>query len=199
MCVRNATRPLACQLTAANSCRWASVTCTCIIGSRLLPSRRPPEACHTLDYVLSYDPRRILLGDVDGDGAADLVYVDDTTVTLWINQGGNGWSAPLQIEGTPPVTDLVDVRLADVRGSGISGVLWTAEAEGLSARAHMYFLDFTGGIKPHLLNEMDNHLGAVTRRAYAPSNPVYLEDQQPPATRWETPLTFPVPVLARVE
>src|SRR5260221_11118985 len=53
MCARNATRPLACQLTAANSCRWASVTCTCIIGSRLLPSRRPPEACHTLDYVLS--------------------------------------------------------------------------------------------------------------------------------------------------
>src|SRR5260221_10618070 len=52
MCARNATRPLACQLTASNSCRWASVTCTCIIGSRLLPSRRPPEACHTLDYVL---------------------------------------------------------------------------------------------------------------------------------------------------
>src|SRR5205823_309565 len=26
------------------------------------------------DYELGYDPRRLLLGDVDGDGAADLVY-----------------------------------------------------------------------------------------------------------------------------
>src|SRR5206468_2042743 len=32
-----------------------------------------------------YDPRRVLLGDVDGDGCADLVYVGSGQVTVWIN------------------------------------------------------------------------------------------------------------------
>ena len=40
-------------------------------------------------FPYGYDPKRILLGDVDGDGLADIVYVDDAKVTLWINQGGN--------------------------------------------------------------------------------------------------------------
>ena len=40
-----------------------------------------------------YDPRRLLLGDVDGDGVADLVYVDHGRVLLWGNQSGNAWTA----------------------------------------------------------------------------------------------------------
>jgi RHS repeat-associated protein len=145
-----------------------------------------------------YNPRRILLGDVDGDGLADIVYVDDTKVTLWINQSGNAWSDPIVIKGTPPVSDMDAVRLSDMLGSGISGVLWSADFNGLS-RQHMFFLDFTGGTKPYLLNEMDNHIGAVTRVKYAPSTRFYVADQQKPETRWKTPLPFPVQVVARVE
>ena len=40
-----------------------------------------------------HDPRRLLLGDVDGDGVADLVYVDHGRVLLWGNQSGNAWTA----------------------------------------------------------------------------------------------------------
>jgi hypothetical protein len=149
-------------------------------------------------FPYGYDPKRILLGDVDGDGMADLVYVDDVKVTLWINQSGNGWSDPIVIKGTPRVSDMDAVRLADVLGTGVSGVLWSADASGLS-RQHMFFLDFTGGNKPYLLHEMDNHIGAVTRVAYAPSTRFYLEDQKRPETRWTTPLPFPVQVVARVE
>jgi hypothetical protein len=145
-----------------------------------------------------YNPRRILVGDVDGDGLADLVYVDDTKVTLWINQSGNAWSDPIVIKGTPPVSDMDAVRLSDMLGSGISGVLWSADFGGL-ARQHMFFLDLTGGTKPYLLNEMDNHIGAITRVTYASSTTFYLEDQKKPETRWKTPLPFPVQVVARVE
>ena len=153
---------------------------------------------HNPRFPYGYDPRRILLGDVDGDGLADIVYVDDAKVTLWINQGGNRWSAPIEIKGTPRVSNIDAVRLVDLFGSGISGVLWSADAAGSRART-CCFLDFTGGIKPYLLNEMDNHLGAITRVAYASSTQFYLEDEQRPETRWKTSLPFPVQVVARVE
>jgi RHS repeat-associated protein len=145
-----------------------------------------------------YDPRRILLGDVDGDGAADIVYVDDKQVTLWINQSGNGWSEPVVIAGTPPVSDMDAVRLVDVLGSGVAGLLWSRD---FSAPPHesLDFLDFTGGVKPYLLNEMDNHIGAVTRVGYASSTRFFVVDRKKPATRWRTPLPFPIQVVHRVE
>ncbi len=160
---------------------------------RMHGSPRPRE----YGYTSGYDPKRLLLGDVDGDGLADIVYVGNHTVTLWINRSGNGWSAPTEIRGTPGVTDMDSVRLVDLLGSGISGLLWSADASG-NGRPHMFFLDFTGGVKPYLLHEMDNHLGATTRVEYRPSTRFYLEDRarrQP----WRTSLPFPVQVVAHVE
>ncbi|MDY7094928.1 MAG: SpvB/TcaC N-terminal domain-containing protein [Acidobacteriota bacterium] len=148
-------------------------------------------------FPAGYDPARILLGDVDGDGLADLVYVSDTRVTLWINRGGLGWSEPIEIRGTPPVSDRDSVRLIDLLGTGIAGILWSREA-GLELRGRSYFLDFTGGVKPYLLTAMNNHSGAVTRVEYQPSTRSYLADQER-GLAWRTPLPFPVQVVARVE
>lgn len=149
-------------------------------------------------FPYGYDPRRILVGDVDGDGLADIVYVDDTHITLWINQCGNGWNDPIEIVGTPPVSDMDAVRLVDLLGSGISGILWSKDAPA-TGRDHCFFLDLTGGIKPYQLHEMNNHMGALTRVQYKSSTHFYREDQKCPETRWKTPLPFPVQVVARVE
>lgn len=149
-------------------------------------------------FAYGYDPRRILIGDVDGDGLDDIVYVDYNKVILWINQSGNGWSDPIEIKGIPPISNIDGVRLVDLLGTGIAGVLWSADANQLD-RHHLYFLDFTGGVKPYLLHEMNNHMGALTQVGYAPSTRFYLEDEARPATRWKTPLPFPVQVVARVE
>jgi RHS repeat-associated protein len=145
----------------------------------------------------NHDPRRLLLGDVDGDGLADLVYVDDGYVTLWINRSGHGWSAPTTIEGTPLVTDMDAVRLVDLLGSGVSGVLWSADQDG-QGRPSSFFLDLTGGGKPYLLRRMDNRLGALTEVAYAPSTAFLLADAGARETRWATTLPFPVHVVAAV-
>ncbi len=145
-----------------------------------------------------YDPKRILIDDIDGDGLADFLYVDDRKVLLWINQGGNGWSDVIEINGTPPVTDMDAVRLVDLLGSGNRGLLWSSDADS-NNRPRMHFLDFCGGVKPYLLNRMDNHLGSLTQVGYAPSTRFYLHDQQRPATRWQTPLPFPVQVVTKVE
>jgi RHS repeat-associated protein len=150
-------------------------------------------------FPFGYDPRRILVGDVDGDGLADIVYVDQNEVHLWINQSGNGWmKQPVVISGTPPVTDLDGLRLVDLKGSGIGGVLWSTDAGRLGPR-NLMFLDFTGGTKPYVLSQMNNNLGAITRVEYKPSTDFYLEDEKRPATRWRTPLPFPVQVVAKIE
>jgi len=45
--------------------------------------------------------------------------------------------------------------------------------------------------KPHLLTEVTNNLGAVTRVRYAPSTRFYLEDKDA-GTPWITRMAFPV-------
>ena len=128
-------------------------------------------------FPYGYNPSRILIGDVDGDGLADLIYVDDTKVTLWINQSGNRWSDPIVIQGTPPVSDMDNVRLVDLLGNGIGGILWSG-TDGSYKRNHYFFLDFSGGIKPYLLNEMNNNMGAVTKVGYESSTNFYLKDEK---------------------
>jgi hypothetical protein len=145
-----------------------------------------------------FDPDRVLFGDLDGDGLDDVVYVDDNRLTFCLNRGGSGWSDPVTVPGTPPLTDIDGVRLADMLGTGMPGVLWTFDrqpGEGSNYR----FLDPTGGLKPYLLDEVDNHLGARTRVRYASSTSFYLADDGNPETRWKTVLPFPVHVVERVE
>ncbi len=160
-------------------------------GKRVI-MRRSPRFPH------GYDPRRILLGDVDGDGVTDMIYVDHHEVTLWINQKGNGWSDPIVVDGTPDTTDMDAVRLADMLGTGLGGILWSRDATA-PGNDTLLFLDITGGRKPYLLHEMNNHMGAITRVQYEPSTRFYLEDQKRPETRWQTPLPMPVLVVARTE
>ena len=149
-------------------------------------------------FPFGCDPKRILLGDIDGDGLADIVYVDDRKIRLWINQSGNAWSDEIVIQGTPPMSDMDAVRLTDLLGSGIAGILWTRDASQ-SRRDHYFFLDLTGGVKPYLLREMNNNMGALTKVGYAPSTRFYLKDEKNRNARWRTPLPFPVQVVAQVE
>jgi RHS repeat-associated protein len=147
---------------------------------------------------IGFDPKRLLIGDVDGDGVADFVYVSSGRITVWINRDGNSWSDPIVIHGTPPVTDATAVRLGDMLGTGTAGILWTYDFGAFPDNTYK-FLDLTGGIKPYVLDQMDNHMGAVTKVSYAASTRFYLEDDARPETRWRTPLPFPVHVVVRVE
>jgi RHS repeat-associated protein len=150
------------------------------------------------ELPLDTDPRRLLLGDLDGDGLADLVLVEDGRITIWLNIAGEAWSPPVRIDGTPPVTDMAEVRLADVLGTGVQGVLWSRPAM-TGARNRFFFLDPIGGKKPYLLSTIDNRIGAVTTISYAPSTHFFLLDEARPSTRWRTPLPFPVHVVEGVE
>ncbi|WP_328690695.1 FG-GAP-like repeat-containing protein [Streptomyces phaeochromogenes] len=139
-----------------------------------------------------HDPRRVLLGDVNGDGLADLVYVADDAVHVWFNRSGNSWSEPVVIKGTPAPGPADVLRIVDLLGTGSPGILWNCAATA-TGRPAMYFLDLTGDVQPRLLARMDNGLGATTRVGYRPSTHFSRADDQRAATRWRTPLPVVVP------
>jgi hypothetical protein len=149
-------------------------------------------------FPYGFDPKRILLGDIDGDGLSDLIYVENNKVTIWINKSGNAWSDAIEITGTPAINDTDSVRISDMLGSGVAGILWSS-VNNSSGFAKMFFLDFTSGNKPYLLHEMNNNMGSITRVEYTSSIEYFLEDDKKPETRWKTELPFPVLVVSKVE
>src|SRR5262249_41252558 len=122
------------------------------------------------------DPRRLFLADLDGTGCADLVYVEADCVRFWFNRSGNGWSAEQVIEGTPFTSSDTAVTFADVFGTGTATLLWSYPA-GRVADGTYKTLDFCGGVKPHLLEQMINNHGASTRVRYAPSTRFAIADR----------------------
>jgi RHS repeat-associated protein len=151
----------------------------------------------TLYGPTGFDPARLLLGDVDGDGAADVVYAGPRGTTVWVNQSGHGFAPPVVMPATPQPDNATALRLADLLGAGTAGVLWSYNA-GAVRGGNYKFLDLTGGIKPYLLTRIDNHAGAVTAIAYAPSTR-YAEADAAAGTPWRTTLPFPVHVVAATQ
>ncbi len=145
-----------------------------------------------------YNPAQVLLGDLDGDGQADIAFVQNNSVTLYVNQSGNGFSEGIKITGTPAVHSAESLRIADIMGTGQAGIVWS-QAVPMGTKGRMFFLDFTGSNKPYLLQEMNNNMGSITRVEYGSSIHHYLRDEKKPLTRWKTQLPFPVLVVNRVE
>lgn len=144
-----------------------------------------------------YNPEQVLLGDLDGDGQADIAFVENNKVTLYVNQSGNGFSAPVQIKNTPRIYNPKALRIADVLGTGQAGILWSFGPDAATA-GKMYFMDLTKGNKPYVLDQMNNNMGSITQVKYGSSVYHYLRDEANPATRWQTQLPFPVQVVNKV-
>lgn len=145
-----------------------------------------------------YDPAQVLIGDLDGDGQADIAFVEMNKVTLYINQSGNGFSDPIKIANTPRIYNLKALRITDIMGTGQAGLLWSFGPDA-GTPGKMFFIDFTKGNKPYVLEQMNNNMGSLTRVEYGSSVYHYLRDEVNPVTRWKTDLPFPVQVVNKVE
>ncbi len=145
----------------------------------------------------AFDPRRIRIGDTDGTGPADLVYLGVDGTDLYFNQSGGGWSARTRLPPLPAGEPLAAVTMTDLLGNGTSCLVWSSALPGTNGRPVRYF-DLFGGTKPNLLASVANNLGKETRFTHAPSTKFYLEDRAA-GRPWFTRLPFPVQVVEKVE
>ncbi len=145
-----------------------------------------------------FDPSRLRLGDIDGSGTTDLLYLGRHETAYWINQAGNGWSAAERLTVAFPRHDqLTTAELVDLLGIGTSCLVWSSSRP--SDRPNpLRFIDLMGGRKPYLLTGVDNNSGARTQITYAASTAFYWEDRKA-GRPWRTKLPFPVQVVKRVD
>ena len=155
----------------------------------------PVEMANPPVLPRQFAPDRMLLTDVDGDGCADLVYIDADRVLYWVNQCGVSHGEQREIRHTPPA-EMSQIRVADAKGSGTTGLLWSY-AQGARPGASYLYLDFCGGTKPYLLTQIDSGLGLETGIIYRSSTEFALDDREA-GRPWTTFHPFPVQCVAEV-
>lgn len=142
-----------------------------------------------------FDPTKLRLADLTGNGAADLLYVGGEKVRAWLNAAGNGWSEATDLDSLPPIAITDNIQIADLMGQGTPCLIWSSTLPD-TARSPLRYVDLMGGRKPHLLVRYVNNMGKETRLEYRSSTHFYLADKEA-GTPWVTRLPFPVQVVSR--
>jgi RHS repeat-associated protein len=137
----------------------------------------------------SFRRDRLFLLDVDGDGCADLVYVDDDRVRVWCNCGGDRFEPEMTI-GPVPGRLVIRLEPADLVGNGITGLLLLTGASRGDRAWHVTLAD----IPPYLLATVNNGLGEDLTVRYGSSVEQARRDREA-GEPWRTFLPFPVPVV----
>ncbi|MBP7428591.1 MAG: hypothetical protein KBC05_04115 [Candidatus Hydrogenedentes bacterium] len=145
-----------------------------------------------------FDPGRVLMADVNGDGRSDVVYVG-TGITAWVNLGldpaqssrGRFAAQPLSV-----ATSLVDpwtpFRQADLNGNGSADVVWRTPSGAIA------YLDFATGEQPYQLKTMSNGIGRTTTVTYRSSTEDMTRDADA-GRPWPHKIPFPVSVVGKIE
>ncbi|MFZ5479067.1 MAG: SpvB/TcaC N-terminal domain-containing protein [Myxococcota bacterium] len=145
-----------------------------------------------------FDPGRIRLGDIDGAGPADLVYLGPDRVRIWWNESGNGFGAtPQELAEFPGFENTATVTLTDLLANGTQCLVWSSPLLR-DGWAPLRYIELMAAGKPYLLTSVSNGLGRTTTITYAPSTEYYVNDRTA-GTPWATRLPFPVQCVQQVE
>ena len=149
------------------------------------------EMAGTPDFTVPNPDADVMVADVNGDGAADLVLIGASAISIYINKAGEGFADPIVLNRTPRIGS-ERVLLADMMGTGSAGLLFTTTTGG-----EYRFLDLLGGVRPGLLARIDNSSGLVTEIEYGSSAAERARDLGE-GRRWTGYLPFSVPVVTRL-
>ncbi|WP_264707925.1 SpvB/TcaC N-terminal domain-containing protein [Wolbachia endosymbiont (group B) of Agriphila straminella] len=140
--------------------------------------------------------KRLYFADIDGSGTTDLVYANHNSLDIYYNNSGNSFSKPVNLKLPVDYNHVNRIEFTDILGNGTNCLLISYLDQSLKLQ-HLYY-DFYNGVKPHLLKQIDNNMGNITRLHYAASTKFYLEDRKENRP-WVTSLPFPVQVIEKME
>lgn len=145
-----------------------------------------------------FEASRVVLADLDGSGATDLIYLTAECALLFMNRCGNGFDAAVELPWPEGVRydRFCQVTAADLQGLGCSSLVLTVPHSSSGPRHWRY--DVVAA-KPYLMCATNNNQGAAATLAYRSSAQEWLDEKQqlratgqPVVCR----LPFPVPVVS---
>lgn len=123
-----------------------------------------------------FNASQVLLADLDGSGAADLIYLETERLRVFMNHAGSGFqqtSVDLSWPEGHSYDPLWQVSSADLQGLGCASLVVTLPH--MSPEHWRY--DFVQA-KPYLLNRSCNNMGASTGVDYRSSAQEWLDEKQ---------------------
>ena len=129
----------------------------------------PGLAYHT------FDAARIRLADLDGSGAADLIYLQADRALIFMNRCGNGFARAVELPWPAGLRydNLCQVSIVDLQGLGCSSLVLSVPH--LTPAQHWRY-DFVHE-KPYLLTGTNNNMGAAHRITYRSSAQEWLDEK----------------------
>ena len=161
-------------------------------GARIVMANAP-----RFDAPDRFDPRRLRIGDIDGTGTNDLIYLGRDRVSIAFNRSGNGFEDLTELSRFSGMDSVTDVSVVDLLGDGTACLVWFSPLPQ-HARRPLRYVHLMAEGKPHLLTRTVNNRGGVTTLRYRPSTHFSREDRKA-GRPWITRLPFPVHVLESVE
>lgn len=143
-----------------------------------------------------FEASRVLLADLDGSGASDLIYLQADCALVFMNRCGTGFDDAVELPWPEGVRydRFCQVSTADLQGLGCSSLVLTVPH--MSPRHWRY--DFVAA-KPYLLSATDNNKGAAAAVAYRSSAQEWLDEKQQLVASNQAPvcyLPFPIPLVS---
>ncbi|WP_300733028.1 SpvB/TcaC N-terminal domain-containing protein [Pseudomonas sp.] len=142
------------------------------------------------DYA-EFDASRILLADLDGSGAADLMYLTADAIEIYMNRCGNGFADKQTLPWPIGVRydRFCQVSTADLQGLGCSSLILTVPHRS----PRHWRCDFVHA-KPYLLSETNNNMGAVGTVSYRSSAQEWLDEKRELSTHQPAVSYLPFPM-----
>lgn len=139
----------------------------------------------------TFNPDRLYLADIDGTGADDILYLQNSAVLIFLNQSGNRFADPITVPLPQGVhfDDTCQLQVADIQGTGTVSLLLTVP----HMQPQHWCCSLTDG-KPGLMQAVNNNMGAHHQLHYRSSAQFWL-DEKAQAKNGTTPLSYlPLPL-----